>query len=68
MTAETTGYIGWALVMFGAFVLTEGYYAFRQRAERAERPGRYWWIAGLIWAVGLSLIIFGLELHGSAGG
>lgn len=68
MSSDILAYLGWPIVIFGAFVLTEGYHAFRQRTEYVERPGRYWWLAGLIWAVGLSLIVFGLDLDRSAGG
>jgi len=49
---------------FGIYTLTEGYHAFRQRAGRAEHPGRHWWIAGAIVAVGIALITLGLELVG----
>ena len=67
MTDQIVEFLGWTLVMFGMFALTEGYHAFRQRAAGAERPGRYWWVAGLIWAVGLSLIAYGLKLDRTAG-
>lgn len=55
----------WLCIGFGLFTLTEGYHALRQRAADAERPGRYWWLAGTICAVGLGLIILGLELDGA---
>lgn len=57
----------WLCIGFGLFTLTEGYHAFRQRAARAEHPGRYWWLAGLIVAAGLGLIILGLTLDSAAG-
>jgi hypothetical protein len=53
----------WLLVGLGLATLTEGYHAFRQRAERDGMPARYWWIAGTISAIGLGLIIGGLELE-----
>lgn len=56
----------WLLIGFGLATLTEGYHAFRQRAERDGLPARYWWIAGTIAALGLGLIIFGLELDRAA--
>ena len=60
--------LAWLCIGFGIFTLTEGYYAFRQRADRAAHPGRYWWVAGAIVAVGLALIITGLKLDGAVGG
>lgn len=62
MIPSLTEYVAWLFIAFGMLTLTEGYHAFRQRVEHAARPGRYWWLAGLIWAVGLSLIAFGLDL------
>lgn len=53
----------WLCIGFGLATLTEGYHAFRQRAERDGLPARYWWIAGAISALGLGLIIAGLELE-----
>ena len=55
----------WLLIGFGIFTLTEGYHAFRQRAARAGMPLRLWWVAGAIVAVGLALILAGLELDAS---
>ncbi len=53
--------LGWTLISFGLFTLTEGYHAFRQRTEKS-RPLQYWWLAGLIGAAGLTLIIAGLAV------
>ena len=50
---------------FGLLTLTEGYHALRRRAANAERPLRYWWLAGTICAVGLGLIVLGLSLDGA---
>ena len=58
--------LAWLCIGFGILTLTEGYYAFRQRAARDGMPGRYWWIAGTIVAVGFGLIAVGLSLDGSA--
>jgi hypothetical protein len=55
----------WTLIGFGLFVLTEGYHAFRQRTEAAPRPLQYWWLAGLITALGLGLISAGLSIGGA---
>lgn len=55
---------GWLCIGFGFFTLTEGYHAFRQRADKAGRPAGYWWQAGLIGAVGFGLIALGLSLEG----
>jgi hypothetical protein len=52
---------GWSMIGFGLFTLTEGYHAFRQRTENS-RPLQYWWLAGLIGAAGLALIIAGLAV------
>jgi len=57
--------LAWLLIGFGIFTLTEGYHAFRQRAARAGLPLRLWWVAGTIVAVGLALILAGLELDAS---
>jgi len=54
----------WLCIGFGLFALTEGYHALRQHAANAERPGRFWWLAGVICAIGLGLIILGLNLDG----
>jgi hypothetical protein len=56
--------LAWSCIGFGIFTLTEGYYAFRQRADRTKHPGRYWWVAGTIAAAGLALIVTGLKLDG----
>lgn len=56
--------LAWACIGFGLFTLTEGYHAFRQSAAKTARPGRYWWLAGAICAVGLGLIMLGLRLDG----
>ena len=53
------------LVGFGLATLTEGYHRFRQFADAAGRPLRYWWLAGLIGAVGLGLISLGFGLEPS---
>ena len=53
--------LGWTLISFGLLTLTEGYHAFRQRAENS-RPMQFWWLAGLISAAGLGLIIAGLAV------
>lgn len=63
MTGWTADLFAWLCIGFGLATLTEGYHVFRQRAERAGLPGRYWWIAGTICAVGLGLIIAGLEIE-----
>ena len=60
--------LAWLCIGFGILTLTEGYHAFRQRAARAEQPRRYWWIAGLIVAAGLTLIMIGLRLDAALGG
>lgn len=57
--------LGWTLISFGLFALTEGYHAFRRRTEQLTRPGRYWWMAGLIGGLGLGLISLGYALKGS---
>ena len=54
--------LGWTLIGFGLFTLTEGYYVFRVRTAGAERPGRYWWLAGLIGAAGLGLMSLGFGM------
>jgi hypothetical protein len=61
-------YVAWLPIVFGMLALTEGYHAFRQRVEHAERPGRYWWVAGLICGAGLGLIRLGFDLLEAAGG
>ena len=53
----------WVCIGFGLATLTEGYHVFRQRADREGLPARYWWIAGTIVAIGLGLIIAGLEIE-----
>jgi hypothetical protein len=53
--------VGWTLISFCLLTLTEGYHAFRQRAENS-RPMQFWWFAGLISAAGLRLIIAGLAV------
>ena len=63
MSDWTLDLIAWTCIGFGLATLTEGYHAFRRRAERDGLPARYWWIAGSISAVGLGLIIAGLELE-----
>ena len=40
--------LGWALIGFGLAILTEGYHRFRCFAQNGDRPGRYWWLAGII--------------------
>lgn len=55
----------WTCIGFGLFTLTEGYHAFRQRTANADRPLRYWWLAGTICAVGLGLIVLGLSFDGA---
>ena len=67
MTDQVINFLGWLFISFGMLTLTEGYHAFRQRVAGAERPGRYWWVAGLIWAVGLSLIAYGLKVDRTGG-
>lgn len=67
MNALAVHAFAWLCIGFGLFTLTEGYHTFRQRAARAERPGRYWWLAGLIVAAGLGLISFGLSLDSATG-
>jgi len=62
MTDSAIELFGLISIGLGLATLTEGYHAFRQRADRAGRPARYWWIAGTISAAGLALIILGLEL------
>ena len=57
--------LGWTLIGFGLLTLTEGYYRFRRFAEGVERPGRYWWLAGLIGGVGLGLMSVGFGLKAS---
>ena len=54
--------LGWTLIGFGLLTLTEGYHGFRRLTEGAERPGRYWWLAGLIGALGLGLMSLGFWL------
>jgi hypothetical protein len=54
----------WLLIGFGLFTLTEGYHAFRQRTE-ASRPLQYWWLAGLITALGFGLVSAGLSIGGA---
>ena len=54
--------LGWTLIGFGLLTLTEGYHEFRQRTAGAECPGRYWWLAGLIGAVGLGLMSLGFGM------
>ena len=56
-------FLGWVLVAMGLGTLTEGYHAFRQRTGRHERPIRYWWVAGALWALGLALIKLGLSVQ-----
>jgi len=63
VSASVLDLIAWACIGFGLATLTEGYHAFRQRADREGMPARYWWIAGSISAIGLGLIIAGLELE-----
>jgi hypothetical protein len=60
--------LAWLCIGFGIFTLTEGYHAFRQRAAGTAHPGRYWWVAGTIVAVGLGLIMIGLKLDAGVGG
>ncbi len=50
----------WFAVGGGLFVLTEGYFAVRQRGARLGR--NLWWWAGLVAVAGLSLIRLGLAL------
>ncbi len=57
--------LAWMLIGFGLATLTEGYHRFRQFADAAGRPLRYWWLAGLIGAVGLGLISLGFGLEPS---
>ena len=54
--------LGWTLIGFGLLPLTERYHGFRRRTEDAERPGRYWWLAGLIGALGVGLMSLGFGL------
>lgn len=54
--------LGWSLIGIGLLVLTEGYHAFRRMTEKGDRPGRYWWLAGLIGALGLGLMSLGYGL------
>lgn len=60
--------LAWLCIGFGVLTLTEGYHAFRQRAAREGSPARLWWMAGGIVAVGLGLILAGLELDRAAQG
>jgi len=53
--------LGWTLISFGLLTLTEGYHTFRQGTDNS-RPLQYWWLAGLICAAGLGLIIAGLDV------
>ncbi|MFL2546401.1 MAG: hypothetical protein ACJ0SL_03450 [Candidatus Rariloculaceae bacterium] len=55
--------VGWLMIGFGLFTLTEGYHAFRQWTERS-RPLQYWWLAGLIAAAGIGLFSAGLRITG----
>ncbi len=64
MTALVQEILAWMCIGFGLFTLTEGYHALRQRAAKTERPARYWWVAGIIYAAGLALIMLGLRLDG----
>lgn len=56
--------LGWALISMGLGTLTEGYHVFRRRTERLDSAASYWWVAGAIWAMGLALIKWGLDIKG----
>jgi hypothetical protein len=57
-------FLGWLLIVFGLATLSEGYYVLRQRADRRGRKAGLWWGAGLIWALGLLAIRYGLVVKG----
>ena len=56
-------WLGSLCIALGLATLTEGWHFFRQWAERAGNPLRYWWIAGAICATGLGLMGFGFGLE-----
>ena len=62
MFANLTGLL---LIGSGLLVLTEGYHSFRRLTETSETPARYWWLAGLIGALGVGLMSLGFGLKAS---
>ena len=53
--------LGWTLISFGLLTLTEGLPRLPS-AGRELSPMQFWWLAGLISAAGLGLIIAGLAV------